>query len=91
MDPAGSCEVHLRCRFLLREGGPPVSGRPMPELDQPLAAGALDPRPDTTPPTIQYTSPNPANLFAAEFAVGQNNIVLICNVLLSASLIGSFS
>ena len=29
--------------------------------------------------------------FAAEFAVGQNNLFMICNVLLSESFIGSSS
>ena len=58
---AGSGGFRFRCEFLHKAMLPQL-GSPVRYRVSSNSRGALDPRPDATPPTIQSTSPNPAIL-----------------------------
>jgi hypothetical protein len=75
--PAGSTPGAGSCHDSCQAG---LQARPDPRNPSPRSrplVGALDPRPDPTPPTLQYTSPVPANLSSAQGATNPSSLASI--------------
>jgi hypothetical protein len=69
LGPAGSTPGADSCHDACRAGAQAWPDPMNPSPRSPPLVGALDPRPDPTPPTLQYTSPVPANLTIYHFCL----------------------